>query len=153
MSLKGFRFLFIALSANVLCQQTDCPCVTFDWKEFEFSFLPQNNEPDWKEAVCNITQFCLQKPYSSLLQNNASCKRRPINVTFPLIQAWDLKPNASFITLKMLPRPVLVTKEVSPNTAASQVLFALGQIWRLLAFCLIAAVLSGIMIWILVSTI
>ena len=155
MSSKGLRVLFIALNANVLClseKQSDCACVTFDWKEFGFSFLPENYE-HWKENICSPAQLCLEKINSTVpstvLKNNTSCKRRPINVTFPVILS-NPKPNTSFIALKMLSRPVLAMKEVSSSTA-SQVLLALGQIWRLLAFCLMCAVLSGIMIWFLVS--
>ncbi|CAH3167221.1 unnamed protein product, partial [Porites lobata] len=61
-------------------------------------------------------------------------------VTFPVIS------ESTTITFKRLPRPVLVVKEISSGTA-SQMLRALGQIWKLFAFCLIAAAWSEIIIW------
>ena len=145
MSFKSIRFVFIVLNMNILClseRQSNCSCVKFQWKAFNFSFLPEGKQY-WKKAVCNITNYCLKKTNSSLLKNNAGCKWT-INVTFPLISK-DPRPN---ITFKKLPRPVLAMKEISSNTS---VLNALDQIWKLLAFCLLAAAFSGIIIWFFVS--
>ena len=146
MSFKGIRFLFVILNVTFLClsgKQIDRSCVRFHWNDLHFSFSPRNTT-FWKEAVWNITNYCLLQTNSSLLYNKETCKRRPINVTFPVI-SWS--PN---ITLTMLPRPVMVMEELSPSTT-SQVVQALGQIWKLFAFCLMASALSGIMIWFFVS--
>ncbi|CAH3167219.1 unnamed protein product, partial [Porites lobata] len=67
-----------------------------------------------------------------------------INVSFPVI-SYDPRPN---LTLKFLPSPVLAKKEISSNTARD-VFIALSQTWKLLTFCLLAAVLSGIIVWFL----
>lgn len=146
MSLKRLGFLLVILNVTFLClsgKQIDRSCVRFHWNDLHFSFSPRNTT-FWKEAVWNITNYCLLQTNSSLLYNNKTCKRRPIKVTFPVI---SLNPN---ITFKMLPRPVMVMKELSPSTT-SQVVQALGQIWKLFAFCLMASALSGIMIWFFVS--
>ena len=148
MSLKGIRFLFVILNVTFLClseKQIDRSCVSFHWNDLQFSFSPRNFT-FWKEAVWNITSYCFLQTNYSLRYNNETCKQRPINVTFPVI-SWY--PNVN-ITFKMLPLPVLVMKEVSFSTAR-QVVQALGQIWKLFAFCLMASALSGIVIWFFVS--
>ena len=151
MSYRSLRFTFIVLNLNVLClseKPSNCSCVRFHWNKFQFSSFPPEDEEDLKNAICCVTNVCLRKTNSSLLQNKTRCKQEPpINVTFPFISK-DPLPN---ITFKRLPRPVLAMNDASLSTA-SHVLNALGQIWKLFAFCLMAAALSGIIIWFLVST-
>ena len=135
MSFKTVLFAFIILNAKFFCiSKNPCDRVRFHWdKRFQFpSVLPKGSEY-WKDLVCRFAN-CLLNSGNSW-----------IDVTFPVISE---SPN---ITFQRLPRPVLVVKETSSGTA-SQMLRALGQIWKLFAFCLLAAALSGIIIWFFVST-
>ena len=143
MSFKTFRYLFIILLSvkgdSPLERQKDHQgCVKFHWNDqFEFSFLPNNSER-WENAVRKITNFCLQN-HSSL--ETRSCKRPIVAVKFPFISE---NPD---ITLKEnLNKPVLAMKE--PSTS---LLHAFEQLWKLFIICLMAAVLSGILIWFFVS--
>ena len=135
MSFKTVLFAFIILNAKFFCiSKNPCDRVRFHWdKRFQFpSVLPKGSEY-WKDLVCR---------FATCLLNSGNSW---IDVTFPVISE---SPN---ITFQRLPRPVLVVKETSSGTA-SQMLRALGQIWKLFAFCLLAAALSGIIIWFFVST-
>ena len=149
MSVEWLYFVFIVLNMNVHVlgtsgkQRTNCSCVNFNWKTFNFSFLP-GSEKKWKERVCSYITTGLEDVNVSLLTENATCKWA-INVSFPVI-SYDPRPN---LTLKFLPSPVLAKKEISSNTARD-VFIALSQTWKLLTFCLLAAVLSGIIVWFLV---
>ena len=148
MSVEWLYFVFIVLNMNVHVlgtsgkQRTNCSCVNFNWKTFNFSFLPEG-EKKWKERVCSYITTGLEDVNVSLLTENATCKWA-INVSFPVIS--NALPN---LALKLLPPPVLATKEISSNTA-KDVLTALSQTWKLLTFCLLVAVLSGIIVWFLV---
>jgi len=144
MSVEWLLFFFIVLNMNVHAlgqQKNNCSCVNFTWETFNFSFLPEG-EKNWKERVCSYINKGLKAVNVSLLTENATCKWA-INVSFPVIGTW---PN---LTLKVLLHPVLVKKEISSNTA-KDVLTALSQTWKLLTFCLLVAVLSGIIVWFLV---
>ena len=149
MSVEWLYFVFIVLNMNVHVlgtsgkQRTNCSCVNFNWKTFNFSFLP-GGEKKWKERVCSYITTGLEDVNVSLLTENATCKWA-INVSFPVI-SYDPRPN---LTLKSLPSPVLAKKETSANTARD-VFIALSQTWKLLTFCLLVAVLSGIIVWFLV---
>ncbi len=143
MSFKAFRFLFIILNVDVVCPLENC--VKLSWNHtFNFHFFP-NDSPSFRKLegdVVNFTNFCLQ---NHLPENETRrCKSPVVNVTFPLISG---APN---ITLKMLHRPVLAAKDASAGTAA-QILRALEEIWQLCVLCLMAAILSGILIWFFVS--
>ena len=139
MSVEWLYFVFIVLNMNVHVlgtsgkQRTNCSCVNFNWKTFNFSFLPES-EKKWKERVCSYITTGLEDVNVSLLTENATCKWA-INVSFPVI-SYDPRPN---LTLKILPSPVLAKKEISSNTARD-VFIALSQTWKLLTFCLLAAV-------------
>lgn len=146
MSLKVFLGLFIAL--NVIGDgrsqnQTDCVEITKD-VTFPFDFLPEGLKRDesvWENVVrkiANDTNHCLIK------KRKRSCVKPLVKITFPVISQ---KPK---IQLTVLPRPYLATKETSTN-ATSQVLIALAQIWKLFVFSLMAAAISGVTIWFLVS--
>ena len=149
MSVEWLYFVFIVLNMNVHVlgtpekRGTNCSCVNFTWETFNFSFLPEG-EKNWKERVCSHITKGLEAENVSLLTENATCKWA-INVSFPVI-SYDPWPN---LTLKFLPRPVLVKKGISSNTA-KDVFIALSQTWKLLTFCLLVAVLSGIIVWFLV---
>ena len=148
MSVEWLHFVFIVLNMNVHVlgtpekRGTNCSCVNFTWETFNFSFLPEG-EKNWKERVCRHITKGLGAKNVSLLTENATYKWE-INVSFPVIS--NALPN---LTLKLLPPPVLATKEISSNTA-KDVLTALSQTWKLLTFCLLVAVLSGIIVWFLV---
>ena len=147
MSVEWLHFVFIVLNMNVHVLgtpgkgRTNCSCVNFTWKTFNFSFLPEG-EKNWKKRICKRITKDLKAKDVSLLTENSNCKCA-INVSFPVIGTC---PN---LTLKELPQPVLVKKEISSNTA-KDVLTALSQTWKLLTFCLLVAVLSGIIVWFLV---
>ena len=149
MSVEWLYFVFIVLNMNVHLLGTfeerriNCSCVNFNWKTFNFSFLP-GGEKKWKELVCSFITDGLEATNVSPLTENATCKWA-INVSFPVI-SYDPRPN---LTLKFLPSPVLAKKEISSNTARD-VFIALSQTWKLLTFCLLVAVLSGIIVWFLV---
>lgn len=106
----------------------------------EFSFFSKENH-SLESHVRNSIDNCLQNHPAF---GTKSCEGPAISVKFPLISG-DLN-----ITLNKLYRPVLATKEASPNTA-SQILRAFEQIWQLFILCLMAAMLSGILIWFFVS--
>ena len=152
MSFKTVLFAFIILNAKFFCiSKNRCDRVRFHWdKRFQFpSVLPKDSE-DWKDLVCRFANCLLNSGNSSIKSSRENYPKLNhgswIDVTFPVISE---SPN---VTFKRLPRPVLGVKETSSGTAASQMLRALGQIWTLFAFCLIAAALSGIIIWFFVST-
>ena len=140
MSLKEFSFLFIILNSNenFLCISGKPPssCVRCKWNVPRFGFMERYRYPP-KDAFCDMAYECFSdiKP----------CKRNEINVTFPVISRYS---NATWGP--RLPKPVLAMKQEFPSTT-SQILSALAKIWRLLVFCPIAAILSGIIIWFLVS--
>ena len=147
MSLKGFFFLFITLNSSeyVLCisGKPSRSCVRCNWNAFPFRFMPEHYRyrPP-KDAFCNMTYEC----FSAIAPKNETCKKRnKINVTFPVISRYSNATSGS-----RLPKPVLAIKQEFHSTT-SQTLSAFGKIWRLLVFCPMAAILSGIMIWFLVS--
>ena len=148
MSVEWLHFVFIVLNMNVHVlgtpekRGTNCSCVNFTWETFNFSFLPEG-EKNWKERICRHITKGLEDENVSLLTENATCKWA-INVSFPMIS--NALPN---LALKLLPLPVLAKKEISSNTA-KDFLTALSQTWKLLTFCLLVAVLSGIIVWFLV---
>lgn len=138
---KAFCFLFIILNVEVVCPlEKGNDCVEFRWDHrFEFSFFPKKNH-SLKSCVRNFTNYCLQ--HSAV--ETKSYQNPSVSVNFPFISG---APN---ITLGRLHRPVLATKEASASTA-SQILRAFEQIWQLFILCLMAAMLSGILIWFFVS--
>ncbi len=125
--------------------QTDCVNLKMNTK-FPFKFIPESAKRDQAEEavqkITNYTNYCLQKKFS----NNGTrlCKKPVVTINYPLISG---NPR---IQLQLLPRPYLATKESSSSTS-NEVLRALGQIWKLFVFCLIAAAISGVVIWFLVS--
>ena len=148
---KAFLRLFIALSVisagrSQNFNRAECVNVTKDSK-FNFKFLPkslESNQAAWENAVRKITNYTNNCLRNHLVKNNKTlCKVPVITITYPVI---SLNPR---IPLQVLPKPYLATKEASTD---SHVLSALGQIWKLFVFCLMAAVISGIIIWFLVST-
>ena len=149
MSLKTFLRIFTALSVAVnSAPQNQTDCVTFikDQDNFQFEFLSElsqkrNQSVSWENitrSITKFTNFCLVKKYVS------GCTKPVINITFPVISRNPRIP------LKVLSRPYLATKDTSPGMA-DQVVSALVHIWKLFVFCLIAAAISGLMIWFLVS--
>ena len=147
MSLKAFFFLFIILnSSEYVLRISGKPfhfCVRCNWNELLFRFMkPYHVRYPSKVVFCNMAYECL----SDIASEGKTCiKRNEINVTFPVISRYS---NAT-LGLR-LPKPVLVIKQEFPSPT-SQILSALGKIWRLLVFCPMAAILSGIIIWFLVS--
>jgi len=135
-------FFFIILSVEVVRpSKKRNDCVKFLWNhKFEFSFFSKENH-SLESHVRNLVNNCSQN-HSAFETKN--CEGPAISVRFPLISG---DPN---ITLNKLHRPVLATKEASTNTA-SQILRAFEQIWQLFILCLMAAMLSGILIWFFVS--
>jgi len=137
MRCRAFCLFFIILNVEVahpLDKRNDS-CVKFHWdRRFEFGFFSKENH-SLKGYVRNLTNNCLQH-HSAV--GTKSCPA--LSVKFPLISR---DPN---ITLNKLHRPVLATKEASTNTA-SQILRAFEKIWQLFILCLMAAMLSGILIW------
>ena len=151
MSLKTVLFAFTILNAKFFCiAKNPCNGVKFHGDaKFQFSSVLPNGSEYWKDLVCRFANCLLNSDNSPIKPSRENYPKRYheswIHVTFPVISK---SPN---ITFKRLPRPVLVVKETSSGTV-SQMLRALGQIWKLFAFCLIAAALSGIIIWFFVST-
>ncbi|XP_078366490.1 uncharacterized protein LOC144650638 [Oculina patagonica] len=148
MSLKAFIRLFIVVSvilAGRSQNQTDCVNLKRDNK-FPFQFIPESlkrNQTVWENVVreiTNYTNYCIQKYLSK--KGKRLCAEPVITITFPLISGNPRIP------LQVLPRPYLATKEAS-FSIASQIVSALGQIWKLFVFCLMAAAISGIIIWFL----
>lgn len=147
MSLKTLLRIFTAFSVVVSgYPQDETDCVTFiKNNKFPYDFLSElslkRNQSVWENITRSITKFtniCLLK------KNVSGCTRPVINIYFPVISQ---KPK---IALKVLPRPYLATKDTSPNMA-NQVVSSLGHVWKLFVICLIAAAISGLMIWFLVS--
>lgn len=149
MALKVFLGLFVTLSVTVgvrLQYQTDCVKIIKDNK-FPFGFFPEGLEREesvWENVVrkiANVTTNCLK----AIKEDKRPCDHGPrMKITFPVISQNPTIP------LKVLPRPYLATKE-NPTNAASQILSAWAQIWKLFVFSLMAAAISGIIIWFLVS--
>ena len=148
MPLKVFFGLLVALSttADASSQnQTDCFKIIKNEK-FPFDFLPESFQREasvWENAVrkiANGTNECLVNQRKT---SKRSCDTPVMKITFPVISQNPI------ITLKVLPRPYLATKDTSTN-AAGQILSALMQIWTLFLFSLMAAAISGITIWFLV---
>lgn len=149
MPLKVFLGIFIALS--VVGQEGRSQNRTGRFKiikndKFPFEFLSKGlkrEESVWENVVrkiVNDTNNCLE----SKKRQNYCVTEAKIEITFPIISQ---KPK---IPLRVLSRPYLATIETS-TSAASQILSALAQIWKLFVFSLMAAAISGITIWFLVS--
>ena len=116
-------------------------CVRFKWNNVLAStFFPKQS--NWKHIVNEVITSCLSQ--SAVERVNGSCNSPILNVTFPWISRNPSVP------LQILHRPVLAIKTPSFGTGR-QVLSALKQIWRLFVLSIMAAVLSGIVIWFLVS--
>ena len=152
MSFKTLLFVFTILNAKIFClaeNQSNCSCIGFLWEEFKFeSVLSKDSQFQWKDQVCRVANSCIQSlatRSSSLFRNNKECSEQPlINVSFPVISQY---PN---LTFKRNLRPFLAEKEKN-NAITTQVFEALRKIWKLFVFCLVAAALSGIIIWFFVS--
>ena len=147
MSLKNLLRIFTALSVVLSGYPQDgTDCVTFiKDKKFPFDFLSElslkRNQSVWENITRSITKFtniCLLK------KNVSDCRKPVIIINFPVISQ---NPK---ILLRVLPRPYLATKDTSPNMA-NQVVSSLGHVWKMFVFCLIAAAISGLVIWFLVS--
>jgi len=150
MHLQVFLGIFIALS--VVGQEgrsqnrTGCFKIIKNEK-FPFEFLSKGlkrEESVWENVVrkiVNDTNNCLLE---SKKCKNCCVTKAKIEITFPIIS------QKAKIPLKVLSRPYLATMETS-TSAASQILSALAQIWKLFVFSLMAAAISGITIWFLVS--
>lgn len=153
MPLKVFLsclFLALRVIGNGLSQnQTDCFQIIKNEK-FPFEFLPDgldHEESVWERVVreiANDTNNCLAKSIKKRKKSNGSCYKPVMKINFPVISQ---KPK---ILLRRLPRPYLATKETSTN-AVNQILIALAHMWKLFALSLMAAAISGITIWFLVS--
>ena len=147
MSFKDFLFLFIILPLKVVCPSKDeytsaDNCVRFKWNhDFASSFFPKYNQSNWKNRVNNIIHDCLDR--SAVKGGNESCNVALVNVKFPLI---SLYPNITLMELQH--SPVLAIKE-APFSTGRQILYAFQQIWQLFVLSIMAAVLSGIVIWFL----
>lgn len=149
MHLQVFLGIFIALS--VVGQEgrsqnrTGCFKIIKNEK-FPFEFLSEGlkrEESVWENVVrkiVNDTNNCLE----SKKRKNYCVTEAKIEITFPIIS------QKAKIPLRVLPRPYLATMETS-TSAASRILSALAQIWKLFVFSLMAAAISGITIWFLVS--
>lgn len=139
MRCRAFCFFFIILNVEFvhpLVKRNDS-CVEFRWNHtFEFSFFSKENH-SLESCVNNSIHHCLQN-HSAV--GTKSCESPAISVNFPSISR---NPR---MMLNKLHRPVLATKESSTNTT-SQILCAFEQIWQLFILCLMAAILSGILIW------
>ena len=157
MSLKVLLCLFLALFKNVISNgqsqnQTDCFKIIKNEK-FPFEVLPDGLEHEvsvWEKVVreiANGVNNCLAVEIGgrkNKKRENRSCDEPVMKITFPVIS------QKSKISLRGLPRPYLATKDTSTD-AASQILIAMAQMWKLLALSLMAAAISGITIWFLVS--
>ena len=143
MRCKAFCVFFIILNVEAAhpFEKRNDSCPKFHWnRKFEFSFFSKENH-SLESYVRNLINNCLQN-HSAV--ETKRCESSAISVNFPLMSR---DPN---ITLNKLHRPVLATKETSTNTA-SQILRAFEKIWQLFILCLLAAMLSGIVIWFFVS--
>ena len=150
MPLKVFLGLLVVLSTAVEAStqnQTDCFKIIKNEK-FPFDFLPEGLEREASVSenvvrkIANDTNDCLVKHQQK--KSKSFCDTPVMTITFPVISQTPK------ITLKVLPRPYLATKDTSTN-AAGQILSALIKIWKLFVFSLMAAAISGITIWFLVS--
>ena len=143
MSFKELRFLFIVLNVNVFCisGKQSRSCVQCQWEKPQFIFM-QEYQFSNETAFCNLAHKC----FSDHSENNETCKKNDINFTFP-VTSWS-----SNLTLfkRRLHTPMLFIKEVSSGKIR-EILSSLVKIWRLLVFCIMTAVTSGIIIWFLVS--
>ena len=146
MSFKALLRIYTALSVVVNgYPQSQTGCVTFKGNLFPLEFLSESslkhNQSDWENITRSITKYT----NSCLLKKNVSgCTEPEIEITFPLISQNPTVP------LKVLPRPYLATKDTSLNMA-NQVVSASVHIWKVFVFCLIAAAISGLIIWFFVS--
>ena len=147
MSPKDFLVLiFIILYVEVACpSEKQNNYARIDWNnQFIFSFFPTQINQDWENEIRKMVNGCVWKNCAAVERER--CKGPSVNITFPLI-SWFSNLNFS---LEPLHRPVLAMIEPSSSTSR-HVLQALQQIWQLFALSIMAAVLSGIVIWFLVS--
>ena len=145
MSFKTLLFVFTILNAKNCClskNRSICSCIGFLWEEFNFESVLAKDSQFWKDQVCRVANSCVQ---SLAIRSSKECSEQPlINVSFPVISQY---PN---LTFKGNLRPFLAGKE-KYNGITTQVFEALRKIWKLFVFCLIAAALSGIILWFFVS--
>ena len=115
-------------------------CVSFNWIG---DFFARHKQSEWNDTVNEIIEDCLSN-YSKV-NDTTGCNGPIVNVTFPL---FSCSSNATLLEREF--SSVLVIKEES-FTTGRQIVHAFAQIWKLLVLCIIAAMLSGIVIWFLVG--
>lgn len=144
MSCEYFLFFLIVSQVKVTCPSKDQitsndSCARFDWNE---EFFPKNKQSKWNETVKKIIHQCLR---SVVRKEDGGCNVPLVKVTFPL---FSCSSNSTLLEREF--SSVLVIKEES-FTTGRQIVHAFAQIWELLVLCIIAAMLSGIVIWFLVG--
>ena len=115
-------------------------CVRFNWIE---DFFARQRQSEWNYTVKDILQDCLSD-YSKV-NETTGCNGPIVNVTFPLFSC-----PSNFTLLEAEFYPLVAIKEES-FSIGRQILHAFKQIWELIVICIIGAMLSGIIIWFLVS--
>ena len=115
-------------------------CVRFNWIE---EFFARQRQSKCNNTVKDILQDCLSN-YSKV-NDTTGCNGPIVNVTFPLFSS-----PSNFTLLKREFFPLVAIKEES-FSIGRQILHAFKQIWELIVICIIGAMLSGIVIWFLVS--
>ena len=145
MSCKCFLFVLIITQVKVAHPSKDQNasidgCVSFNWIG---DFFARHKQSEWNDTVNEIIEDCLSN-YSKV-NETTGCNGPIVNVTFPL---FSCSSNATLLEREF--SSVLVIKEES-FTTGRQIVHAFAQIWELLVLCIIAAMLSGIVIWFLVG--
>ncbi|RMX42014.1 hypothetical protein pdam_00001218 [Pocillopora damicornis] len=143
MSCKCFLFVLIITQVKVAHPSKDQNasidgCVSFNWIG---DFFARHKQSEWNDTVNEIIEDCLSN-YSKV-NETTGCNGPIVNVTFPL---FSCSSNATLLEREF--SSVLVIKEES-FTTGRQIVHAFAQIWKLLVLCIIAAMLSGIVIWFL----
>ena len=151
MSFKTVLFAFTILNAKFFCiAKNPCDGVRFhEDAKFQFPSVLPNGSENWKDLVCRFANCLLNSDNSPIKTSRENYLKRDheswIHVTFPVISE---SPNIIF---KRLPRPVFgrqrnFLRHRKPDVEGS---------WtdmETIRLCLIAAALSGIIIWFFVST-
>ncbi|XP_022792246.1 uncharacterized protein LOC111331402 [Stylophora pistillata] len=114
-------------------------CMRFNWKEW---FSSRDKQTTLIHMVKMILDDCIANN-SKLNETIGGCNDPIVNITFQLFSnSSNSKP------MEMEFSSVLAIREES-FTLGRQIVHAFAQIWELLVLCIIAAMLSGIIIWFL----
>lgn len=124
----------------------ECFPVMFSWEEENFEFLRNNfnlTRLQWQRFLVNATATC----YANMTR---SYSESAVLYTFPDFAEVKSEDLSHFIFRQDSPAPVIIVKQTT-TSLAKETLMALWEIWPSFFICMIWAIISGVLVWFLVS--